>query len=196
MPLKIYDSIVPGGSFPVAKAKDINLDSGMNVEEAFAEMSVSIPVFDLGEMGIGTISITGGSGYVQADTAEIMAALEKGPAAFVIPVDAGEGTVNATAVMNPVGAEGTYQCISVINFFEPAALMVIADSGMIAVALYALGGEEKAVPVSVDLSGYESGTVAETYSDGSTMTYSFEFDSDGNPTKITDSNGNETVLIW
>ena len=49
---------------------------------------------------------------------------------------------------------------------------------------------------AVDLSGYESGTVVETYSDGSTVTYTFEFDSDGNPIKITDSDGNETVLTW
>lgn len=49
---------------------------------------------------------------------------------------------------------------------------------------------------AVDLSGYESGTVVETYTDGTSMTYTFEYDEDGNPVKITDSDGSETVLTW
>lgn len=55
--------------------------------------------------------------------------------------------------------------------------------------------EEKKT-TSVDLSGFESGTVVENFSDGSSLTYSFEFDEDGKITKITDSDGNETVLNW
>lgn len=38
--------------------------------------------------------------------------------------------------------------------------------------------------------------ITETYADGSTLTYTMEFDANGNPIKITDSNGNITVLIW
>ena len=57
-------------------------------------------------------------------------------------------------------------------------------------------GEEKRT-VAVDLSGFETeGKIVETYSDGISLTYNFEFDSEGNPTKITDSDGNETVLTW
>ncbi len=57
-------------------------------------------------------------------------------------------------------------------------------------------GEEKRT-VAVDLSGFETeGKIVETYSDGTSVEYSFEFDSEGNPTKITDSDGNETVLTW
>lgn len=56
--------------------------------------------------------------------------------------------------------------------------------------------EEKKT-TAVDLSGFETeGKIVESYEDGSTNTYTFEFDSDGNPTKITDSSGNETVLTW
>lgn len=51
--------------------------------------------------------------------------------------------------------------------------------------------------VSVDLSQFESdGIITETYADGSTLTYTMEFDANGNPIKITDSNGNITVLTW
>lgn len=38
--------------------------------------------------------------------------------------------------------------------------------------------------------------ITETYADGSTLIYTMEFDANGNPTKITDSNGNVTVLTW
>lgn len=67
------------------------------------------------------------------------------------------------------------------------------DSG---ISMLAKAGDIPEIPSSVDFSNYENGTIVETYSDGSTKTYTFEFDSDGNPTKITDSNGNETVLTW
>lgn len=50
---------------------------------------------------------------------------------------------------------------------------------------------------AVNLSQFESnGKIVETYEDNSTVTYNFQFDSNKNPTKITDSNGNETVLTW
>ena len=52
-------------------------------------------------------------------------------------------------------------------------------------------------PVSVDLSAYETqGLIVETYADGGEISYQMEFDSGGKPIKVTDSNGNETVLKW
>lgn len=57
--------------------------------------------------------------------------------------------------------------------------------------------EIQKVAVSVDLTAFESnGIITETYADGSTLTYTMEFDANGNPIKITDSNGNITVLTW
>lgn len=56
---------------------------------------------------------------------------------------------------------------------------------------------EPSVATDVDLSAYESdGEIVETYADGSVVTTVMEFDSNGKPTKITDSNGNVTVLTW
>lgn len=50
---------------------------------------------------------------------------------------------------------------------------------------------------SIDLSSFESaGRIVQTNKDGSTVTYSFGFDAAGNPTEITDSNGNKTTLTW
>lgn len=50
---------------------------------------------------------------------------------------------------------------------------------------------------SIDLSGFESdGKIVETFADGSPSTTVMEFDANGKPTKITDGNGNVTVLTW
>lgn len=50
---------------------------------------------------------------------------------------------------------------------------------------------------SIDLSGFESdGKIVETFADGSKSTTVMEFDANGKPTKITDGNGNVTVLTW
>jgi hypothetical protein len=53
------------------------------------------------------------------------------------------------------------------------------------------------VASNINLSALETdGTVVETFPDGSTKTSIIEFDADGNPVKITDGDGNETVLTW
>lgn len=52
-------------------------------------------------------------------------------------------------------------------------------------------------PVSIDLSALDTeGKIIETFADGSTKTTMVEFDADGNPVKIIDADGNETVLTW
>lgn len=51
--------------------------------------------------------------------------------------------------------------------------------------------------VCVDLSAYDTdGKIVETYADGSTKTSTIEFDENGNPIKITDSNGHVTEITW
>lgn len=63
-------------------------------------------------------------------------------------------------------------------------------------AMSVLQNLTKAV-TDVDLSSLESsGIIREKNSDGSTVTYTFEYDNNGNPVKITDSNGNVTTLSW
>jgi YD repeat-containing protein len=50
---------------------------------------------------------------------------------------------------------------------------------------------------SIDLSTFDSdGRIIETFADGSTRTTTMEFDADGNPIKITDADGNVTILTW
>jgi YD repeat-containing protein len=60
----------------------------------------------------------------------------------------------------------------------------------------ALGYGSKTV-TAVDLSRFDSaGIIKETYSDDTYTEYKITFDADGNPTKITDSNGNKTEMTW
>jgi YD repeat-containing protein len=78
--------------------------------------------------------------------------------------------------------------------------------GVVTSALKALGSVQQdigklqqavAPATSIDLSSFEStGRIVQTNKDGSTVTYSFGFDAAGNPTEITDSNGNKTTLTW
>ncbi|MBR6808487.1 MAG: RHS repeat protein, partial [Clostridia bacterium] len=52
-------------------------------------------------------------------------------------------------------------------------------------------------PTSVDLSALDTtGEIVETYADGTVKTTTIEYDDDGNPVKITDGDGNVTVLVW
>ena len=52
-------------------------------------------------------------------------------------------------------------------------------------------------PTDINLSALDSeGKIVETYADGTTKTTTMEFDENGNPVKITDANGNVTVLVW
>jgi hypothetical protein len=60
--------------------------------------------------------------------------------------------------------------------------------------LFVVGGK---VPSSIDLSAFETeGKIVERFADGSLATTVMEFDDEGKPVKITDSNGNVTTLIW
>lgn len=267
MPIYLIDKIKQknGGSFALLDAADIEMADGTRLDAVLKEMkensdnvSATTPVFDLGELGLTAIEMTGGSAELETDTSEIWEALEKGAVTFGIPVLDGETTLTGYFTMSSfTDGESMYQCVGLCGFDELLMVMVIViPEGIIAslvpfswitgvptvsteddgkvmkvvsgewVAeeetkelpgvtendngkfLQVVDGawaavqeeeeeteEEKRV-TSVDLSNYDSGTIVETYSDGSELTYTFEFDSDGNPTKITDSDGNETVLTW
>lgn len=62
--------------------------------------------------------------------------------------------------------------------------------------LYTAMASALATPSSVDMSGFESGRIVETFADGSTKTTTIEFDTNGNPTKITDGDGRVTTYVW
>lgn len=58
--------------------------------------------------------------------------------------------------------------------------------------------EQRLAPAaSIDMSAFDSaGQIVETFADGTSKTTTIEFDASGNPVKITDGDGNVTVLTW
>lgn len=57
--------------------------------------------------------------------------------------------------------------------------------------------QKLAPSASIDMSAFDSaGQIVETFADGTSKTTVIEFDEGGNPVKITDGDGNVTVLTW
>jgi hypothetical protein len=190
-------SMIAGSGLPeVSEADNGKVLIVENGKIAFAEISVETetPVFDLANMGLSAVPLSGGFSVMEADTTEIRAALDKGAVEFVIPFGAGETTMQANITMIGANANGAYQCISIVNYTTPGTVTVNIADTMIQVVYAPLDG----VPaVGINLSGFESeGKIVETFADGSTATTVMEFDAEGKPTKITDGNGNVTVLTW
>lgn len=196
MPLKIFDSIVPAGDYPVALAKYIKTDDGKSLEDALKNVATQLPLFDLGTLGLTPISIYGGRGGMETDTTDIIAAFGKGAVAFVIPVDIGGQTANATVVMNPASAMGSYQSIALINFTELATVTVNVSEGMLLVIIEPLAleqEEEGAVSSTVDLTDFETdGIIKESFASGEENIYTFTYDEATDTTTIKDSKGNVT----
>jgi hypothetical protein len=158
-----------------------------------------IPSFNLAALGLPVVPMDGTMVNAEADTTDIMAALDKGAIKIIAAFAMGADTVTAEVVMTAiyVGAMGVYICSYPFDY-EGMKLMfnlVVGDGAIGAYYSDLSGGEE--VPTAIDLSGIDaSGTIVETYADGSTKTSTMEFDADGNPIKITDGDGNVTTLTW
>ena len=112
----------------------------------------------------------------------------------------GSGNDEPFAAMCISNGEGTYAIIvAFINDTTPAdhTVSIYQDTEEKTYKLkeeYLLDANQ---PVSIDLSKFDTdGTIMEKYADGTLKTTTMEFDDNGNPTKITDGNGNVTVLTW
>lgn len=183
----------------VMSVNGVTADASGNVQlPGNGSGTVETPVFNLAEMGLTAVSLAGGYSTLEIDTAEIRAALNNGAVTFVIPVETSGMTMQANITMTGASLGADYQCISVVDVSGPSFLVVNVNSTTIMVACASLAqavGLKTAT--SVNMSSFESeGRIVETFADGSTATTIMEFDSNGKPTKITDGNGNVTVLTW
>ena len=90
--------------------------------------------------------------------------------------------------------EGTYELMGL-----KIILLAFADGTVEAQTLpiSSGGGDSETPPVRVDLTRLDSdGVIEESYADGSVKTTTLEYDTTGNPVKITDGDGNVTELVW
>lgn len=171
--------------------------------------SAEIPIFDLAAMGMETVDInSNSSAMIETDTTEIYAALDKGAVTFSLSITMNGETVTGICTAHSLKSMEyeQHQCVASLWLGNDLSYIAInvTKSGYIQVAALPMAQMVKdfvdavnKTATTVDLSAYESnGTIVETYSDGSTITYTMEFDTNGHPTKVTDSKGNVTKLTW
>lgn len=209
MALKLYDTLTPDGDYPLMKAKDVEMPDGTRLSDFKGGGSAEIPVFDLAAMGLPPVDLNGGIQYIESDTTELFEALNKGAVKFVLPILEGEGTATGYITMHSFTDGATmHQCVGIFQGNDLIFITVMVFDGMLGVtatlmtslvsgiAGTLIENANKPAP-AVDLTAFESdGIIVETYADGSTVTTTMERNAEGKVTKITDSNGNETVLTW
>lgn len=161
--------------------------------------NANIPVFDLVTLGLPTVPMDGSPVSAEMDTAEIMAALDKGAVKFAAKFLFSGMEMSAEVVMTNVSVTGGGVYISSFAFDFNATPMIfnlMVQEGMV-IAYYTLLAKATTPAASVDLSGLDTtGQIVETFADGSTKTTTLEYDTDGNPVKITDGDGSVTTLTW
>lgn len=200
MAIEVISTIKPknNGNFPLIEAKDISVDeNGTRLDEKLSNLAGTTPTFDLATMGLPDVSLDGAEAYLATDTTAIMTALENGAVRFLLNVSFGENVLSMSVIPNPVSSMGAWVCTAIIAYGDIKLIGTIAIQEGAVVVWFSSLNEGEAVATSIDLSAFESnGQIAETYADGTTKTTTVEFDASGNPTKITDGDGNVTTLTW
>lgn len=90
---------------------------------------------------------------------------------------------------------------TVLDFMGAKISVLVREDGNVETQISEIdsgGGAAPSVPpTDVDMSRFESdGIIEETYADGTVKTTTIEYDSLGNPVKITDGDGNVTEFTW
>lgn len=139
MSVELIDKIKPknNGSFALVDAEDVEMPDGTRLSEYTPETSIpKNPVFDLGAMGLSAVTLPIGNATVEADTTEIVTALDAGKVKFAIPFSM-DGTV-ATGTLTMQGftdGSGFYQCTAMLMMDAVLFAVVIIDAGSITVAV-------------------------------------------------------------
>ena len=201
MAIDLIDKIKPknNGSFALVDAADVEMPDGSRLSDwkgGSGGSAGSIPTFDLNGLGMDSIPFNGEEISFETDTTEIMNALDNGAVRFVVSVSYGGISFTGAVVMHDLSQNETIYVCSYATEFIPGKPMIlnlrITDSLVVA---YVTAFNN--VPTSIDLTAFDDeGAILETYADGSTKTTTMEFDSSGNPVKITDGDGNVTTLVW
>ena len=153
-------------------------------------------------MGLPPVDLNGGIQYIESDTTELFEALNKGAVKFVLPILEGEGTATGYITMHSFTDGATmHQCVGIFQGNDLIFITVMVFDGMLGVTATLMtslvSGIANKPATAVDLTAFESeGIIVETYADGSTVTTTMERNAECKITKITDSNGNVTVLTW
>lgn len=227
MALKLYDTLMPDGDYPLMKAKDVEMPDGTRLsefkgggggsvswedvtdkpfyevegeKEILAETTITVDV-GIGETTAPLIGLTAGADYriVWNGTEYTATAIEAtllGYQAVVVGNTAlvgGENSGNYPFLLGDAVEIGMGYFVAEDKNAGSHTVAIYQDTTVIKPL------DPKFLPVAtaVDLTAFESdGIIVETYADGSTVTTTMERNAEGKITKITDSNGNVTVLTW
>ena len=198
----VNDLVTNLGDRPLSAAQGVALKA--LIDELEAKVVTSVPTFDLAGMGLPTIPMEGDAVEVTISTAAITEALRRGALVqFTVNLNYKGMTFNGVtmAVHGSESGKGIYTCTYawspyLVGEQYPMIITIIVEETKIT-GMARFMWTEAEVPSEIDLSAFETaGTIVETYADDTTKTTVMEFDADGNPVKITDADGNETVLTW
>ena len=178
---------------------------------------MQVTVVDLTALGLPPIEVGTGQ-TLTTDTTEIIAALDKGVVTFGLDIvrESGAihynvitdgldvaregGTIHYNVTTNTLNANGMYFCyFTGGDGNEQETISIAVGTGIIIAAVSVTpvggGGDGAEPPTAIDISEFDAnGTIVETYADGTSKTTTMEFDDKGNPTKVTDGDGNVTEL--
>lgn len=119
----------------VMSVNGVTADASGNVQlPGNGSGTVETPVFNLAEMGLPALPLTGGSSSLETDASAICEALNKGAVTFVIPIETSGVTMSASITMVGAMMGEAYQCISMVNVLGYATIVVNVNSTSIIVA--------------------------------------------------------------
>lgn len=165
----------------------------------------NITAFNLSELGLPPVPMDGAAVTAEMDTAEIKAALDKGPVKFIVafPIASGDVSVNVTAelIMNKAGVNaadgGLYICAYALVFNGAPMIFNLYVFDAYVAAYFTQLAKSEPLVTSIDMTAFDTaGQIVETYANGTVKTTIITFDESGNPVKIVDGDGNETTLTW
>ena len=214
MSIPITDKFKPkgAGGFPLVDAEDVQMPDGTRL----SEFGLKIVIYDLVAMGLPNLNAEGEALQFEGDTTELTEILATNIVSIIVNIEyRGMVFTNVKATFPPNCNVATVDLLgskAYVTLYVAEGQVVVhaaltdrlpkctaVDNGKI---LQVVGGawaaaDKDSPPTSINLSSFESeGKIVETFADGSTETTVMEFDADGKPTKITDGNGNVTVLTW
>lgn len=103
------------------------------------QTAAEIPAFDLGAMGMEAVTLPYGSSSIEADTADLTAALGKGAVRFAIPANMDGNTISFTVDMHGfTDGTGSYQCVASAMLNTAITIMVVVTNDGIQVAVVPL----------------------------------------------------------
>lgn len=98
------------------------------------DVQSEIPVFNLAEKGLGAVTLPEGQSFAEADTADIVEALGNGEVKFAVPVSMSGVTIPVYVTMQGfTDGSGMYQCSSMVMMEELLFVLVVVQTGGIAV---------------------------------------------------------------